>query len=66
MPAQLPLFAFGAGDRVSFYDDNGKRRVGDVVRATKRNLVIRAGGSEWDVDPKSADLVARRMTRRAA
>lgn len=55
----------GAGDRVSFFDDSAKRRVGDVVRATKRNLVVRAGGSEWDVDPKSAELVARRMSRAA-
>jgi DNA (cytosine-5)-methyltransferase 1 len=65
-PTQLDLFCVGVGDRVSFYDNNGKRRVGDVVRATKRNLVVKAGGSEWDVDPKSADLVARRMDRRAA
>ena len=53
------------GDRVSFYDDNGARRVGEVVKASKRTLVVVARGFEWDVDRSSVDVVASRMPRAA-
>lgn len=69
-PARVKIAGPGVGDRVSFFDDTGKRRVGEVVRVARRNLVIAIGRSEWDVDPSSVDIVvASRMAaadRRAA
>jgi DNA (cytosine-5)-methyltransferase 1 len=55
-----------AGDRVAFYDDQGKRRVGEVVRGSgKRMLVVATRGWEWTVERKSVEVIATRMRRAA-
>jgi DNA (cytosine-5)-methyltransferase 1 len=57
------------GDHVSFLDDEGQRRTGEVVRVSSRQVVVDDGDYEWGVAPKHVDIVvASRMgsARRAS
>jgi hypothetical protein len=42
---------FLVGDHVSFLDDEGKRREGEIVKITKRHIVVDDGDFEWGVSP---------------
>jgi hypothetical protein len=51
------------GDHVSFLDDEGKRRWGEIVRVRKKDLVIDADGYEWGIAPQFVIREGQRIAR---
>jgi hypothetical protein len=48
------------GDRVAFLSDDGGFHIGDVIKASKKQLVVDDGDDEWGVAPDSVRRVGEK------
>jgi hypothetical protein len=59
-PPPVQVRPIRVGDRVAFLSDDGGFHIGDVIKASKKQLVVDDGDDEWGVAPDSVRRVGEK------